>query len=144
MRRMSNTTHRRSGRKASGRAPARPTLETQMPNRSKDTHAYFDFAKRAFAPASRFNALVTRNVEQGARLQYALLGDWMQLTLDQLNAVSQAEDLGTLASRQAQIANRYAELSSRRTQEMLKAATDVQAEFAKWVEESIDESRKAA
>ena len=115
-----------------------------MPNRSKDSTAYFDFAKRAFAPASRFNALVARNVEQGARLQYALLGDWMQLTLDQLNAVSQAEDLGTLASRQAQIANRFAELSSRRSQEMLKAATDVQAEFAKWVEESIDESRKAA
>ena len=115
-----------------------------MPNRAKDNHAYFDFAKRAFAPASRFNALVARNVEQGARLQYALLGDWMQLTIDQLNTVSQAGDLGSLASRQAQIANRYAELSSRRTQELLKAATDVQSEFAKWVEESLDETRKAA
>ena len=100
--------------------------------------------ERAYAPAARFNALVARNIEQGARLQYAVLGDWMQFTIDQLNAVSKVDDFGTLASRQAQIANRYAELSSRRTQELLKAATDVQAEFAKWVEESIDESRKAA
>src|SRR6185295_18902606 len=125
---MSKTTHRRSRRASTDGARARQTLETQMPNRSKDSTAYFDFAKRAFAPASRFNALVARNFEQGARLQYALLGDWMQLTLDQVNAVSQADDLGTLASRQAQIANRFAELSSRRSQEMLKAATDVQAE----------------
>jgi len=138
------TTQRRSRGGSNGRAPVHQNLESQMPTRAKDSHAYFDFAKRAFAPASRFNALVARNIEQGARLQYALLGDWMQLTLDQLNAVSQVEDLGTLASRQAQMANRYAELTSRRTQELLKAATDVQAEFAKWVEESIDESRKAA
>jgi phasin family protein len=137
---MTNATKRRPARKTAGGTHT----ESSMPNRSKDTHAYFDFAKRAFAPASRFNALVARNVEQGARLQYTLLGDWMQLTIDQLNAVSHAEDLGSLASRQAQIANRYAELSSRRTQELLKAATDVQSEFAKWVEESIDETRKAA
>ena len=113
-------------------------------NRPKDSTAYFDFAKRAIAPASRFNALVTRNVEQGAKLQYAVLGDWMQIGFEQLNAVTKVEDLGSFASQQAKLANRLAEISTRRTQEFLKVATDVQAEFAKWVEDSFDEARKAA
>jgi phasin family protein len=115
-----------------------------MPNRPKDASAYFDFAKRAVAPASRFNALVARNVEQGAKLQYAVLGDWMQLGFDQLNAVAKVEDLGAFASQQARLANRFAEISTRRTQEFLKVATDVQSEFAKWFEDSFEESRKAA
>ena len=115
-----------------------------MPNRQKDPSAYFDFAKRAIAPASRFGALVTRNVEQGAKLQYAAFGDWMQLGFEQLNTVTKIEDLGSFASRQAKLANRFAEISTRRTQEFLKVATDVQAEFAKWVEDSFDEARKAA
>ena len=115
-----------------------------MPNRTKDTSAYFDFAKRALAPASRFNTLVTRNVEHGVKLQYAVLGDWMQLGFEQMNAVSGIEDLGSFASQQAKLANRFAEISTRRTQEFLKVATDVQAEFAKWVEDSFDEARKAA
>ena len=115
-----------------------------MPNRQKDASAYFDFAKRAIAPASRFNALVARNVEQGAKFQYAVLGDWMQLGFDQLNAVSKIEDLGSFASQQAKFANRFAEISTRRTQEILKVATDVQAEFAKWFEDSFEEARKVA
>jgi len=115
-----------------------------MPNRQKDPSAYFDFAKRAIAPASRLGALVTRNVEQGAKLQYAAFGDWMQLGFEQLNTVTKIEDLGSFASRQAKLANRFAEISTRRTQEFLKVATDVQAEFAKWVEDSFDEARKAA
>ena len=115
-----------------------------MPNRPKDASAYFDFAKRAIAPASRFNALVARNVEQGAKLQYAVLGDWMQLGLDQLTAVTKVEDLGAFASQQAKFANRFAEISTRRGQQLLKVATDVQAEFAKWFEDSFEEARKAA
>jgi phasin family protein len=115
-----------------------------MPNRQKDASAYFDFAKRAMAPASRFNALVARNVEQGAKFQYAVLGDWMQLGFDQLNAVSKIEDVGSFASQQAKFANRFAEISTRRTQEILKVATDVQAEFAKWFEDSFEDARKVA
>jgi phasin family protein len=141
---MRKNTHRHTARAAARRAPASQVSETAMATRSKDTHSYFEFAKTAFAPAARFKALVARNVEQSARLQYALLGDWMQLTLEQLNAVAKVEDFGSLASHQAQIANRYAEVSSRRTQELLKVATDSQAEFARWVEDSIDETRKAA
>jgi phasin family protein len=115
-----------------------------MTNRSKDASAYFDFAKRAIAPASRFSALVARNVEQGARLQYAVLGDWVQLGLEQLNAVAKIEDLGSFASQQAKLANRFAEISTRRTQELLKVATDVQSELTKWFEDSFEEARKAA
>ena len=115
-----------------------------MSNRQKDASAYFDFAKRAIAPANRFNALVARNVEQGAKLQYAVFGDWMQLGFEQLNAVSKIEDLDSFASQQAQCANRFAEISTRRTQDLMKVTTDVQAEFAKWVEDSFDEARKAA
>jgi phasin family protein len=140
---MKSRTTRQPPRKA---APRRPVVSQEifMPNRAKDASAYLDFAKRALAPASRFNALVTRNVEQGVKLQYAVLGDWMQLGFDQLRAVSGIEDFGSFASQQAKLANRYAEIGTRRTQDLLKAATEVQAEFAKWFEDSFEEARKAA
>ena len=106
--------------------------------------AYFDFAKRAFAPTTRFNELVVRNFEQAARFQYEVAGDLIQATLEQLNVAASTKDFGTLASRQAEIVNRLTDKASKRSHEFVKLATETQSQFANWVEEAAQVARKAA
>jgi phasin family protein len=109
-----------------------------------DSLAYLEFTKRAFAPVARFNELAIRNVEQFARFQYEVLGDCVQTAIDQLNAVASTRDFGTLASRQAEIVNRAADKAGKRSQELVKLATESQTQFAKWVEDTTVSARKAA
>lgn len=110
----------------------------------QDSLTYLDFAKRAFAPTVRFNELVVRNFEQTTRFQYQVAGDLIQATLEQLNAAASTRDFGTLASRQAEIMNRLTDKASKRSHEFLKLATETQAQFANWVEETAQVARKAA
>src|SRR5262245_13549351 len=43
-----------------------------------------DFAKRAFEPVTRLNAVIVGSAERVARFQYEVAGDLMQLAFDQL------------------------------------------------------------
>jgi phasin family protein len=110
----------------------------------QDTFSFIDFAKRAFAPTTSFNALVVRNLEQTTRLQYAVAGDLIEATLEQLNAAASTRDMGTLASRQAEIVNRLTDKASKRSHDFVKLATETQAQFASWVEETAQAARKVA
>ena len=115
-----------------------------MANKQQDSYTYLDFAKRAFAPTIRFNELVVRNIEQATRFQYEVAGDLVQATLEQLNAAASTKDLGTFASRQAEIMNRLTDKASKRSHELVKLATETQAQFANWAEEATQVARKAA
>ena len=115
-----------------------------MANKQQDSHTYLDFAKRAFAPTIRFNELVVRNLEQATRFQYEVAGDLIQATLEQLNAAASTKDLGTCASRQAEIMSRLTDKASKRSHEFVKLATETQAQFANWAEETTQVARKAA
>jgi phasin family protein len=110
----------------------------------QDSYTYLDFAKRAFAPTARFNELVVRNIEQTTRFHYEVAGDLIQATIEQLNAAASTRDFGTLASRQAEIMNRLTDKASKRSHELVKLATETQAQFANWVEEATQVARKAA
>ena len=105
---------------------------------------FADQAGRVFEPAQQFNAMFAANLEKLARFQYELAGDWLQLGLDQLNATVKAKDLGTLASRQSEIAGKFVEKASLRQQEFTKLSTDAQAALARWVEDATDKAAKAA
>jgi phasin family protein len=100
---------------------------------------YVEQAGRAFAPATEFGTLFAANVEKLARFQYEL-----QFGLDQMNASVRARDLGTLASRQAEIAGKFVEKAAKRQQDFTKLTTDAQANMAKWFEESTEKVGKAA
>ena len=115
-----------------------------MATRQQDSFNYFDFAKRAFAPTARFNELVVRNIEQTTRFQYEIAGDLLQATLEQLNAAASTKDFGTLASRQAEIVSKLTDKASKRSHEFVKLATENQAQFANWIEETAQVARKAA
>ena len=115
-----------------------------MPAKQHDAYSIFDFARRAFAPAARFNELVIRKFEQTARFQLEVAGDLLEATIEQLNVATTARDFGTLASRQAEIVNRLTDTASRRSQQLARLATDTQAQFSSWVEDAAGSARKAA
>jgi phasin family protein len=124
----------------------RKTTRKDVPMATKfdDFSAYTDFAKRAFAPATRLNETVVGNFESLARFQYDLVGDFMQLAIEQMQATVKAKDLGTLVARQSEIATKFVEKQTQRQQAFAKMATDAQARVAKLVEEATAASRKAA
>lgn len=109
-----------------------------------DFSAYTDFAKRAFAPATRLNEAAVGNFESFAKFQYDLAGDYMQLAIEQLQATVKAKDLGTLVARQSEIASKFVEKQGQRQQAFARIATDAQARVAKLVEEATTAGRKAA
>jgi len=136
---------RKSSRRRVSRAGAGNETEIfDMATKQQDSFTYLDFAKRAFAPTVRFNELVVRNFEQTTRFQYEIAGDLIQATLEQLNVAASTKDLGTLASRQAEIVSRLTDKASKRSHEFVKLATEAQAQFANLIEEAAQVARKAA
>ena len=103
---------------------------------AKTTTDYTDFAKRAFAPATRLNEVMVGNFERVARFQYELAGDLLQFTLDQMNATVKAKDLPTLLAKQREIATKFAEKASTRQQSLAAMAAESQAGVAKWIEDA--------
>jgi phasin family protein len=95
-----------------------------------------DFAKRAFAPAQRFNELFVGNFERLARFQYELGGEVLQLALDQMNATVKAKDLPTLIAKQREITTKFAEKATQRQQALAEIASESQASLAKWIEDA--------
>ena len=97
---------------------------------------YTDFAKRAFAPATRLNEVVVENVERIARFQYEFAGEMLQLALDQMNATVKARDLPTLLAKQREIATKFVEKSTQRQQALAELASESQASVAKWIDDA--------
>jgi phasin family protein len=115
-----------------------------MASKQQDSFSYLEFARRALAPTVRFNELMVRNFEQAARFHHEVAGDLLEATVEQLNAAASTRDLGTLASRHAEIVNRLTDKASKRSQELVKLATESQAQFAGLIEEAVQVARKAA
>jgi len=118
--------------------------EPTMAAKFDDFSAYTDFARRAFAPATRLNEAVVGNLEAFARFQYELAGDYLQLAIDQLQATVKAKDLGTLVARQSEIASKFVEKQEKHQQALSRIATDAQARVARLVEEATTAGRRAA
>ena len=107
-----------------------------MVAKSTTTTEYTDFAKRAFAPATRFNETMVASVERVARFQYELAGELMQFGLDQMHATVKAKDLPTLLAKQREIATKFAEKAQARQQDLAEIATESQASVAKWLDDA--------
>jgi phasin family protein len=103
---------------------------------TRTTTDYTDFARRAFAPATRLNEVMVGNFERIARFQYEVTGDLLQFAIDQMQATVKAGDLPTLLAKQREIATKFAEKASTRQQSLASMASDSQAGFARWVEDA--------
>jgi len=100
------------------------------------TTEYTDLAKRAFAPATRFNETMVAGVERIARFQYELAGELMQFSLDQMHATVKAKDLPTLLAKQREIATKFGEKVQARQQDLVEIANESQASVAKWLDDA--------
>jgi len=118
--------------------------ERTMAVKIEDFSAYTGFARRAMAPATRFNEAVAGNFERLARFQHDLAGDWLQFAIDQMQATVKARDIGTLLSRQSEIASKFVDKATQRQQAFARIATEAQASVAHWVDETSSAAQRAA
>ncbi len=95
-----------------------------------------DQAERAFAPFAGVAQGWAESVERGLRFQQTVAGDWFEFGVEHLRAAAAARDPGTLLARQAEINTKFGEQAGKRSQELLKLATEQQATVARWVEDS--------
>ena len=108
------------------------------------TTEYTDFAKRAFAPATRLNEMFVGNVERVAKFQYELAGDLMQFgaRADARDGQGERPDRRSFR-KQREIATKFAEKAPARQQALAKLAADSQAGFANVVRGTRPRSRPA-
>lgn len=97
---------------------------------------YVDFSKRMLAPALRFSEITAKTLEQVARYQYEVAGDYLNFGIEQVHTVSKSKDVGELVAKQSEMTSNFVEKLTKRSQDLSKIATDAQADFTKWVDEA--------
>jgi phasin family protein len=118
-----------------------------MPEMNQPTFDFSAFAeagRKAFAPVFRWNELALQGFERIARQQYAFAGEVLEFSLQQLQLAGSARDVNDLAARQIELSTHFAERATKRSQDMIKAASEHQAELTKWFDQAVTESTKSA
>ena len=90
-------------------------------------------------PFIDFNQIALRSFEQIARQGYAVAGEALELTIAQARAAMEAKDLPALANTQVELAKRFIEKQTERSQDLAKLATNTQAEMGKWAQSANEE-----
>lgn len=92
-----------------------------------------------FAQFAELSQIALRSFEQIARHNYEVAGEALELGIAQARAATAAKDLPTLANSQIELAKRFLEKQTQRTQDWAKLAASSQAEMGKWVESANEE-----
>ena len=100
-----------------------------MTNPTFDFNVFIDASKKAFAPAVKLNELAVQGFERVARQQYAFAGELLEIAIKQMQLPAQVKDVNELAAKQV-------ELTTQRSQDFIKLATDQQAELSKWYDKA--------
>jgi phasin family protein len=105
-----------------------------------DFGAYTDFSKRAFAPVIRAQEAATKTLEQVAKYQYELAGDYLSYGIENLHATTKAKDPADLLSKQVELTSGFFDKLTKRSQEFTKLVSGAQASFAQLVEDAAAEA----
>lgn len=97
---------------------------------------YVDFSKRLLTPATRFGEVAVKTLEQIARYQYEVAGDYLNFGIEQLQTASKTKDVSELVSKQGELASNLVEKLTKRSQDLSKIAAEAQAGFTQWVDET--------
>ncbi len=106
-----------------------------MTSSAFDFSAFMDASRKAMAPAQKFSELALQSFERMARQQYAFAGEMLEFSVQELQLLSSAKDLNELAARQLEITSQFAEKAAQRSQDLVKLATDQQAQVSKWFDQ---------
>lgn len=109
-----------------------------------DFSAFAEAGRKAFAPVLKWNELALQGFERIARQQYAFAGEVLEFSLQQLQLAGSARDVNDLAARQIELSTHFAERATQRSQDMIKAASEHQAQLTKWFDQTVSESTKSA
>jgi phasin family protein len=111
-----------------------------MTNPTFDFNSFMDAGKKAFAPVVKFNELSMQSFERIARQQYAFAGEMLEYSLKQLQLTSTVRDINDLTARQIELSTQFAERATQRSQDLIKASTEHQAQLSKWFDQTVTES----
>ncbi len=111
-----------------------------MTNPTFDFNSFMDAGKKAFAPVVKFNELSVQSFERIARQQYAFAGEMLEYSLKQLQLTSTVRDINDLTARQIELSTQFAERATQRSQDLIKASTEHQAQLSKWFDQTVTES----
>jgi len=115
-----------------------------MTNPTFDFNVFLDASKKAFAPALKFNELAGQGFERVARQQYAFAGELLEIAIKQMQLPSQAKDVNDLTAKQIELTTQLVEKTTQRSQDMIKLATEQQAELTKWYDQAAADYAAAA
>lgn len=103
-------------------------------------NAFDDFyakAQEAAAPLSEITEFGFQAFEKGFQMQAELLGDAIDLAVDQLKAASSAKSPSDYFQAQTKLAEEYVARVQQRAQGLVATATEAQATLATWAEQGI-------
>lgn len=114
-------------------------MDITMSNTTAEINSFVDQTRKIGAPFLKAHELSAKTFERVARYNYELAGDMLNFGLAQLHAATQAKDVPSLLQKQAELANAYFEKQTQRSQDLLKIASESQAEFTSFVDSSTAE-----
>jgi hypothetical protein len=109
-----------------------------MRTKHTDPATLLTLAQKATAPVRQFNEMLLQNAGQVLSFQYGLMGDWLNLGLQQMTAAATASDPAQFMARQAALGASLLETATKRGEDLAQISTDVQARFAKWADDAFD------
>lgn len=98
---------------------------------------FYAKAQEAAAPLSEITEYGFQAFEKGFQLQAELLGDAIDLAVDQMKAASQAQSPSDYFQAQTKLAEDYVARVQKRAQGLVATATEAQATLATWAEQGI-------
>lgn len=110
-----------------------------MANTNHEINAFIEASKKALAPAVRFNELSAKAFERVARLQYDALGDFLNYGLAHLHLGTSVKDVPTFVQKSTELTHQFVEKQTQRSQELLKVASESQADFTQWMDKTTAE-----
>lgn len=98
-----------------------------MTTQTFDPAAILESYRAAFAPALSAQQEAFKAVERLARYQYALVGDYLEWSLSQAQAVAAAKSPAELVAKQAELGTKITEQLRGRVQELTTISSDAQS-----------------
>jgi phasin family protein len=104
---------------------------------------FYTKAQQAAAPLSELTDFGFEAVEKGFQMQAELLGDAIDLAVDQLKALSAATSPTEYFQAQTKLAEEYVARVQQRAQGLAATATEAQATLATWAERGVKQAQSA-
>ena len=115
-----------------------------MTNPVFDFNAFMETSRKAFEPAVKFNELAVQGFERVARQQYVFAGELLDIMIRQMHLPSQSKDVNELTAKQLELTTHWVEKTTQRSQDLIKLATEQQAELTKWYDKAAADYAAAA